>query len=306
MDIKRGDRICLVGPNGIGKTTLLRIILGELRADSGLIRLGQNVMPGYYDQEQRSLDPSKTVLDELHTAYFKYDVTDLRSILGSFLFKGDDVFKQVADLAGGEKARLALLKLMMSGANFLILDEPTNHLDISAKEIFEDALLNFPGTMLIVSHDRYLLQRIPTAIYELGRDGITVFHGGYDYYSEKRQSIGSGKAYLNQMVRVTEGKQAEAADIEAAAEKALTKEARAQARIREKQLATEQRRREKQKAAAEERIAGLEEEISSLEEELCRPEVFSDAAKSRELSERLDAAKAELDRAYEAWMEFEG
>ena len=306
MDIKRGDRICLVGPNGIGKTTLLRIILGELRADSGLIRLGQNVMPGYYDQEQKSLDPSKTVLDELHTAYFKYDVTDLRSILGSFLFKGDDVFKQVADLAGGEKARLALLKLMMSGANFLILDEPTNHLDISAKEIFEDALLNFPGTMLIVSHDRYLLQRIPTAIYELGRDGITVFHGGYDYYSEKRQSIRSGKAYLNQMVRVTEGKQAEAADIEAAAEKALTKEARAQARIREKQLATEQRRREKLKAAAEERIAGLEEEISSLEEELCRPEVFSDAAKSRELSERLDAAKAELDQAYEAWMEFEG
>ncbi|MBR0140127.1 MAG: ABC-F family ATP-binding cassette domain-containing protein, partial [Firmicutes bacterium] len=305
LDIKRGDRICLVGPNGIGKTTLLRIILGELKADGGYLRLGQNVMPGYYDQEQRSLNTSNTVLEELHSTYIKYDQTRLRTILGSFLFKGDDVFKQVADLAGGEKARLALLKLMMSGSNFLILDEPTNHLDISAKEIFEDALLKFPGTLLIVSHDRYLLQRIPTAIYELGKDGITVFHGGYDYYAEKRQSLGSGKAYLSQMVRVTENSEKAAEAEISAAEKALSKEARAAARLKEKQLAAEQRKKEKQKAAAEEAIASLEAEIAALEAELGRPEVLSDHEKIKELAERLEKAKAKLEEAYEAWMEFE-
>lgn len=305
MDIKKGDRICLVGPNGIGKTTLLRILLGELAADSGTLRLGQNVMPGYYDQEQRGLNPSNTVLEELHSVYFKYDATDLRKILGSFLFKGDDVFKQVADLAGGEKARLSLLKLMMSGANLLIFDEPTNHLDIAAKEIFEDALMNFPGTILIVSHDRYLLQRIPTAIYELGHDGITIFHGGYDYYSEKRSTLGSGKAYLNQMVKVSEGNIIAAPKEEDQPAKAQTKEERAAARLRDKQAQAEQRKREKQKAETEKSIAQTEEEIAFCEAELCKPEIFSDAKKSLEISQKLDAAKAKLDELYELWMEFE-
>ncbi|MBR3301385.1 MAG: ABC-F family ATP-binding cassette domain-containing protein, partial [Firmicutes bacterium] len=194
LDIKKHDRICLVGANGIGKTTLLKIILGQLRPSTGYVRLGQNVMPGYYDQEQKSLVSDNTVLEELHRIYFKYDQTDLRKILGSFLFRGDDVFKKVSDLAGGEKARLALLKLMMSGSNLLIFDEPTNHLDIAAKEVFEDAIMHFPGTVIIVSHDRYLLQHVPTAILELTADGMVKYPGKYDYYEEKRAELnGKGR-----------------------------------------------------------------------------------------------------------------
>ncbi|MCF0150306.1 MAG: ABC-F family ATP-binding cassette domain-containing protein [Firmicutes bacterium] len=304
LDIKKGDRICLVGPNGVGKTTLLRILLGDLSADSGLLRLGQNVIPGYYDQEQKSLNPANTVLEELHSVYFKYDATDLRKILGSFLFKGDDVFKQVADLAGGEKARLSLLKLMMSGANLLIFDEPTNHLDIAAKEIFEDALLHFPGTILIVSHDRYLLQKIPTAIYELGPEGISVFLGGYDYYSEKRASLGSGKAYLSQMVKVSEGNLIPAAK-PSEAPKGQTKEERAAARLQDKKNQAEQRKREKQKAETEKAIADTEERIARLEADLCEPSVYNDLKKSKETSDALEDAKARLDELYAVWMEFE-
>ena len=162
LDVKKGDRVCIVGENGVGKTTLLKMLLGEYGASgerivpqTGRVILGVNVMPGYYDQEQKSLTGSRTVLDELHSSYIKYNETELRKVLGSFLFRGDDVFKHVSELAGGEKARLALLKLMMSGSNLLIFDEPTNHLDISAKEIFEEAIMNFPGTVIIVSHDRY-------------------------------------------------------------------------------------------------------------------------------------------------------
>ncbi len=307
LDIKKGDRICLVGPNGIGKTTLLKIILGQLQADSGYMRLGQNVVPGYYDQEQKLLNTENTVLEELHSTYRKYDVQDLRSILGSFLFHGDDVFKKVGDLAGGEKARLSLLKLMMSGANFLIFDEPTNHLDISAKEVFEEALMAFPGTILIVSHDRYLLQRIPTAIYELGTEGITVYLGGYDYYSEKREALGSGKSYLKNMGVATSyinGSRQQAAAA-AEAEKRLTKEEKQKARQEEKQRQTEARRKERMLREAEERVSALEEKISGLEAELCKPEVFSDQNKAAALADELKTAKNDLEEAYDQWMELQ-
>ncbi len=298
LDIKRGDRICLVGPNGIGKTTLLKMILGELPADSGTLRLGQNVMPGYYDQEQRLLDPEKTVLDEVHSTYIRYDQTELRSLLGRFLFRGDDVFKKVKDLAGGEKARLSLLKLMMSGANLLLMDEPTNHLDIQAKEVFEDALLEFPGTLIIVSHDRYLLKKIPTAIYELGPDGIEIYLGDYDYYEEKSSSAGSGRAYLSRMgkERMT---QAEAA--EGAAAK-LSKQERIAKMQEDKAKAAAKRKAEKQLAQAEEAVTEAESKVASIEEQLCRPEVFADPSKSAGLSAELAQAKDELERLYEAWM----
>ena len=300
LDIKKRDRICLVGANGIGKTTLLKIILGQLRPDTGYVRLGQNVIPGYYDQEQRGLDPESTVLDELHRMYFKYDLTDLRKVLGSFLFRGDDVFKKVGDLAGGEKARLALLKLMMSGANLLIFDEPTNHLDISAKEVFEEAVMHFPGTILIVSHDRYLLQHVPTAILELTADGIIKYPGQYDYYEEKRNggsenrteapgpsenknleiSMGSGSATDNQL----QGAEAFRA----------RKEAGAAARKAAKRL-----------AEAEAAVEAAEARIKELEAELCKPEVFGNPAKAAETAKALEEAKSALEDAYWNWMELQ-
>jgi ATP-binding cassette subfamily F protein 3 len=297
LDIKKGERICLVGPNGIGKTTLLKIILGEIPADSGTVRLGQNVIPGYYDQEQRLLDPDKTVLDELHSAYIKYDQVELRKLLGSFLFRGDDVFKRVADLAGGEKARLSLLKLMMSGANLLILDEPTNHLDISAKEVFEDAIMEFPGTVIIVSHDRYLLQHVPTAIYELGTEGITVFLGGYDYYYEKRAQLGSSRSYLTEMSL----RGATDSAIEQEVVRLKSKEERAAQRELDRQAAALQRKKEKLLKEAEQLIERLEAEIAALEEELCKEEVYSDIEKSLKVSAELDEKKQALEAAYDDW-----
>ena len=296
MDIKKGDRICMVGPNGVGKTTLLKIILGELDPDSGWLKLGQNVVCGYYDQEQKLLDPEKTVLDEVHSTYIKYDQVELRKLLGRLGFYGDDVFKQVKDLAGGEKAKLPLLKLMMTGANFLILDEPTNHLDIAAKEVFEDALLDFPGTLLIVSHDRYLLQKIPTAIYELKPEGITVYLGSYDYYEQKSSSVTSGKAYLE-----TLAKGANPAD----AQKLLSKEERTLLRQKEKEEAAAKRKRERQLQAAEETVSEAENRVTELENRLCLPEIYSDPEKAREVNSELLAAREDLEKAYEDWMELQ-
>ena len=296
MDIKKGDRICMVGPNGVGKTTLLKIILGELDPDSGWLKLGQNVVCGYYDQEQKLLDPEKTVLDEVHSTYIKYDQVELRKLLGRLGFYGYDVFKQVKDLAGGEKAKLSLLKLMMTGANFLILDEPTNHLDIAAKEVFEDALLDFPGTLLIVSHDRYLLQKIPTAIYELKPEGITVYLGSYDYYEQKSSSVTSGKAYLE-----TLAKGANPAD----AQKLLSKEERTLLRQKEKEEAAAKRKRERQLQAAEETVSEAENRVTELENRLCLPEIYSDPEKAREVNSELLAAREDLEKAYEDWMELQ-
>ncbi|MGI6737005.1 MAG: ABC-F family ATP-binding cassette domain-containing protein [Anaerovoracaceae bacterium] len=199
LDIRRGERICIVGPNGIGKTTLMKMLLGELRPDEGYLKIGYNVAFGYYDQEQQTLHDGNTVLEELKDAYSLYTDTEMRSILGRFLFRGEMVFQTVGSLSGGERARLALVKLMLSGANVLLLDEPTNHLDIESKEVFEDALLEFPGTTIVVSHDRYFLNKIPTRILELGPDGVTEYLGRYDYYQEKKQAIGSAGGYLGEL-----------------------------------------------------------------------------------------------------------
>ena len=185
MLIRNGERVCIIGDNGIGKTTLLRILMGLERADDGYLRTGYNVNFGYYDQGQLLLDENETVLGEMKNAYRLYTDTEMRSLLGRFLFRGDDVFKYVRDLSGGEKAKLSLLKLMLSGANTLVLDEPTNHLDIDSKEVVEEALLEFKGTMIIVSHDRYLLNLIPDRILELTEHGLVEYKGKFDYYLEK-------------------------------------------------------------------------------------------------------------------------
>ncbi len=274
--IKKGDRVCITGPNGVGKTTLLKMLMGKLRPVEGRIKLGTNVVPAYYDQQQENLNPANTVLEEVYNCpgviigpgeyasiESRYTQTELRSILGAFCFRGDDVFKRVGDLAGGEKARLSLLKLMMSGANVLVLDEPTNHLDITSKEVFEDALMAFPGTEIIVSHDRYLIDRVGTKHLQLGvAEEETV----------RREVKTSGSA---------------------------------EDRMAKKQAETQRRRLEKQKAAAEEKVTALEAEVARIEAQLCLPEVFGDAAKAQKLSEELDQKKAELDAAYEEWMMYE-
>ncbi|MBQ9825905.1 MAG: ABC-F family ATP-binding cassette domain-containing protein [Firmicutes bacterium] len=319
LDIKKHDRICLVGANGIGKTTLLKIILGQLRPSTGYVRLGQNVMPGYYDQEQKSLVSDNTVLEELHRIYFKYDQTDLRKILGSFLFRGDDVFKKVSDLAGGEKARLALLKLMMSGSNLLIFDEPTNHLDIAAKEVFEDAIMHFPGTVIIVSHDRYLLQHVPTAILELTADGMVKYPGKYDYYEEKRAELngkgrGAGEDGSGKTASGTEtaGDARTGAASAAGSSKTGTTEtpqpeqlSGAEAYKAKKEASAAARRAAKMLENAEQAVHDAEQLIAELEAELCRPEVFGDPEKAAQTAKKLDAAKTALDDAYWRWMELQ-
>src|SRR5699024_5815269 len=169
--------IALVGPNGVGKTTLLKVILGRLKQDQGQIHIGTNVQLGYYDQEQTNLTSSKSVLQELWDEYPTINEKDIRTVLGNFLFSGDDVLKLVHTLSGGEKARLALAKLMMKKANLLILDEPTNHLDIDSKEVLESALIDYPGTIIFVSHDRYFINKVTDQVAEMNQDGITIYLG---------------------------------------------------------------------------------------------------------------------------------
>ena len=309
FDIKQGDRICIVGPNGIGKTTLLRIMIGELAPTEGYLKVGHNVEFGYYDQRQQQLDPSKTVLEEVHDSFRLYKDGEVRGILGRFLFRGDQVFTQVGALSGGEKARLALLKLMLSGTNVLVLDEPTNHLDIDSKEIFEDALLEYPGTVIAVSHDRYFLNRVATKIFELGPEGITRFEGGYDYYEEKRQEIGSGKQYIGEIesaVGAAERQREQAAggretaDPENGSGSVLSAE---EERQRKKQQQAEERRVQRAREKLEAEIEKLEAEIAALQEKMCDPAISSNSKKLRELDEQVQADQAALDEAYDAWSE---
>ena len=296
FDIKRGERICIIGPNGTGKTTLLKMIMSEIPPTSGHIKVGHNIVFGYYDQQQSMLNETSTVLEEMRDAYSLYSDTQLRGLLGRFLFKNDDVFKQVSALSGGERARLALLKLMLSGANVLILDEPTNHLDIASKEVFEDALLDFPGTCVIVSHDRYLLNKVPTSIYELTKEGITVYPGNYDYYNEKKAAVISASAYMNNL-----GKEA-SSDSDVSSEKSVTeKQQRMDERRRNKALQAEQRRKERRIEALEQLISDLEEEIEELNQKMCLEEYMTDYGKLTELSDIIADKKEQLAGAYEEW-----
>ena len=293
--LRKGERVCIIGDNGIGKTTLLKILMGLEKPDDGYLRTGYNVEFGYYDQGQLLLDENETVLGEMKNAYHLYTDTEMRSLLGRFLFTGDDVFKQVRDLSGGEKAKLSLLKLMLSGANTLILDEPTNHLDIESKEVVEEALMEFEGTMLIVSHDRYLLNLIPDRILELTEHGLVEYKGKFDYYLEKSgrgAAAGEGP---------DAGKPGRTADEELELTRKLVTDSEAR-RKAGKQQEAEQRRRERRAEAAEQRIHELECEIADIQDEMSLSENSTDVAWMREKSETLAALEAEVSKLYDEWM----
>ena len=257
---------------------------------------------GYYDQGQQLLNPENTVVGELQDAYRLYSEPELRNILGRFLFRGEAVFLRVGDLSGGEKARLALLKLMMSGANVLVLDEPTNHLDIESKEVFEEALLDFPGTCIIVSHDRYFLNRIPTRIIELTKTGIDNYLGTYDYYVEKKQQlIQSGKKYMDDLAD-----SASSGDKNTSAMDGISDElSSAEKRKLQKEREAEERRLERRKQKLEKDIEQLEEEIKDLEEQVGKPEIMTDHEKLAEISTTLRQKREKLDEEYEEWMELQ-
>ncbi len=279
FDIKRGDRIAIVGANGVGKSTLLKSICGDMTLSGGKIKLGYNVNIGYYDQKQELFASGKDIITDILDEFPNFSDTDMRKYLGLFLFSKDDVFKSVDSLSGGEKARLSLLKVMLKGGNFLIMDEPTNHLDIWAKEAFEKALSYYDGTLLCVSHDRYFLNRVPNQIWEMTRDGVNQYLGGYDYYLEKRTPR-------------------EEVPLEAK-QKSFSSEK--EKRIRQKEIEAERRRKIKLKEKVEEEIKVLEEEISTIEKEMEKPENVKDHNILIELSEELSKLQSSLDIKYEKW-----
>lgn len=289
FDIKRGERVCIVGANGIGKTTLLKIIMQEIRQDTGRIKIGHNVEFAYYDQEQQTLNPKNTVFDEMKDAYRLYTDSKMRGMLGRFLFSNDTVFLEVGSLSGGEKARLALLKLMLSGANVLVLDEPTNHLDISSKEVFEEALNDYEGTVIAVSHDRYFLNKVATRIVELKSDGIVSYIGGYDYYMQKKQEIVSAKQYVKELT-ATEKKE-EAGAKTSAEERRLKKEED-----------TKRKRIERKIKETEAEIEKITEQIRTIHQKMCDTEVLADHVKLIEYQNEVDALNIKLEEKEEEWL----
>ncbi len=286
LDIKKGETVCIIGDNGTGKTTLLKILIGDEKADDGYLKIGYNVDFGYYDQGQLLLDESETVLGEMKNAYHLYTDTEMRSLLGRFLFFGDDVFKTVGTLSGGEKAKLSMLKLMLSGANTLVLDEPTNHLDIESKEVVEDAIAEFEGTMIIVSHDRYLLSKLPDRILELTPDGIVEYKGKFDYYLEKKAAMEAWEEELLESAK------------EEAKEDGAPLSAEEERQLRKQQEADERRNRRRAEEL-ENAIHQLEADIAELEVEMCEPENATNSYYMREASKQHEEFIAKLDEMYE-------
>jgi ATP-binding cassette subfamily F protein 3 len=289
LAIKKGDSIALVGPNGVGKSTLLKSIIKKLTLLSGNISYGSNVTIGYYDQEQANLTSNKTVLNELWDDYPLKDEKEIRTVLGNFLFTGDDVLKTVSSLSGGEKARLALSKLLMQRANFLILDEPTNHLDLDSKEVLENALIDYPGTILFVSHDRYFINRLATKVIELSKEGTTEFLGDYDYYIEKQLELLELKRLKYEGQKLVEDKPNTARQ-----SYQLDKEA--------KKLERQRKRRIEE---IESTIEQYENELQQKEELLCDPNIYQDHEKVTEINDEIEKLKTDIDELMSEWAEIE-
>ncbi|HHQ0110031.1 TPA: ATP-binding cassette domain-containing protein, partial [Listeria monocytogenes] len=289
FEMKRQDSLALVGPNGIGKSTLLKTLIRDIPALSGEFHFGAGVKIGYYDQEQAKLTSNKTVLMELWDDYPELNEVNVRTTLGNFLFSDDDVLKNVQSLSGGEKARLALAKLTLLEANVLILDEPTNHLDIESKEVLEAALIDFEGTILFVSHDRYFINRIASKIVELAPEKATVFLGDYDYYQEKLAEE-KELARLDAEDRRKKGEQVEAT---ASVRKLNYQEEKEQQKLL--------RQRKRKLEEIEKSMEETDEKIAELELQLTNPEVFQDHEKSLEITQELDAVKADGEKLMEEW-----
>ncbi len=286
FEIKRGERVALLGDNGTGKTTILKIINDMVAADAGQIKLGSNVNIGYYDQEHQVLHKEKNLIEEISDTYPSLTNIEIRNVLAAFLFTGDDVFKKISDLSGGERGRVSLAKLMLSEANFLILDEPTNHLDITSKEILEQALNSYTGTVFFVSHDRYFINKTATRIVNLIGETIVNYIGNYDYYMEKHREL--TKIYVAEKVQESKG-------IEESSNKTDWKQQKEeQARLR---------KIENERKKTEEAIEELELHISELEEAFSDEEIATNSAKLQELHQEYAQGQQELEKLYEKWEE---
>jgi ATP-binding cassette subfamily F protein 3 len=284
FDLKRGEKIALIGENGRGKTTLFKIIMDKIKADKGVTILGKNVYLGYYDQEQSDLDYEKTIIDEIWDTFPDMTTTQVRTALASFLFTGDDVFKKISFLSGGEKCRVNLLKLMLSKSNFLLLDEPTNHLDIMSREALEEAILSYDGTLMVISHDRYFLNKVISKIFELEESGVKSYLGNYSYYSEKKKNPNRYEGLEEEIAGKT---------------KTQIKEERKKKRDAEKEI----------KALGlkikniEKEISDKEEQLLSLQEQLCLEEVYSNPQKSEAVNKEIASLQITIDELYGQWEE---
>ena len=293
FEIKRGEHVAIIGDNGSGKTTLLKILNGLVPADQGTFRLGSNVEIGYYDQEHHVLHSEKTLFEEISDDYPYLNNTQIRNVLAAFLFTGEDVFKRISDLSGGERGRVSLAKLVLSNANFLILDEPTNHLDIMSKEILEDALNGYEGTILYVSHDRYFINRTAHRILDLTEGQFVSYVGNYDYYLEKHDTV----------MAAIEASTPQSADAD---NTAATKAAESEVKLDWKAQKEEQarlRKKENDLKKCEEQIARLEARVSEIDTEMSDPAIGTQVAKLQELSKEQVACQEQLEKLYEQWEE---
>lgn len=279
LDLKAGDRLAIIGPNGVGKSTLLKCLVGEERPDKGSFRFGANADIGYYDQHQRDLKNDKSILDEVWDDFPKLEPYEVRGALGLFLFSGDDVMEKIGTLSGGEKGRVALTKLMLRGDNILLMDEPTNHLDMDSREVLEQALEDFSGTIITVSHDRYFINRFADKILDIEKDGAKLYEGNYDDYSAQLQKLQKPADSAPQISKTAQDK--------------------------EKRRSREEREEAKRRVAAvkeaESAIAKIEEEIAETEALLADPELYKDAQKSAELAHRYQSLKQSQQEAYDLW-----
>ena len=293
FEIKRGEHVAIIGDNGSGKTTLLKILNGLVPADQGTFRLGSNVEIGYYDQEHHVLHSEKTLFEEISDDYPYLNNTQIRNVLAAFLFTGEDVFKRISDLSGGERGRVSLAKLVLSNANFLILDEPTNHLDIMSKEILEDALNGYEGTILYVSHDRYFINRTAHRILDLTEGQFVSYVGNYDYYLEKHDTVMAAiEASAPQSADADNTIAAKAAESEVKLDWKAQKEEQARLRKKENDL-----------KKCEEKIAELEARISEIDTEMSDPAIGTQVAKLQELTKEQAACQEQLEKLYEQWEE---
>lgn len=287
--IKRGQKIAVIGANGTGKTTLLKILRGILPADSGSFTFGAKVFAGYYDQEQQVLDPNKTVFDEIHDAYPLMDNTSIRNTLAAFLFTGDDVFKLIKELSGGEKGRVSLAKLILSNSNFLMLDEPTNHLDINSKEILEEAINAYEGTVLYVSHDRYFINKTATAILDLTHEKFVSYDGDYDYYLAKKDIVEA--TVFGTATETQETKKVSESKLDWAKQKEIEAAKRKQASSIKK---------------CEDEIERIEKRIAEIDEELLNPEIATNAYELSKLTDEQEALNVRLLEVMEEWENLHG